>query len=350
MKRRVFLALLVLISLAFWIWRQEQKPALKLAPSPSPSTLRSEVGTRPALDARVQGPLSTTQAKASASAPAHRAKGRICVSDAKGRAAAELPLVLYCSDTSAPLPASAGMTDEDGCFETYLCQNPEAVTCVRIPDARHRRREAWVLDSASSTFEYQLASPAIVSGQIQDASGVPVKGAKIWFEAQAREPWTAPPFAQMQAQSDAQGAFRFVAARPAPCDPCVRDEQDCELSRRVDEADAPVPGTLWIRHAGHGLKAVPMPLAWGAMEAVVLDGRRAWIRGQLTGVEPDRVKLMLSARGHRRDRQVGQLDAQGSFEFTGLGEGDYRLTVFVDGSPVLREDALRQGQVLSLDL
>lgn len=285
-------------------------------------------------------------------------KRRVCVNSAEGEPAIGLSLVFYCSDTSARMPGGSGITDEDGCLETQLCASSEALTCARVRDGRARPAQAWVLDPEHSSFDLRLAEPAVVSGELRDPARRPVEAAEIWFEAQDPDRWSAPPFAQMQLRSDAQGAFRLVAARPAPCDPCVRDEEDCELSRRVDEPDAPVAGSLWIRHPEHGLAVVPMRKTWGAMAPIEMDGRRAELRGQLSGLPSGqasgqaaaRVKLMLSSSTHRLDRQVTHADAKGRFIFAGLGPGDYALSVFLDGKVVMRRAPVRKGELLSLSL
>lgn len=248
------------------------------------------------------------------------------------------------------MPGGSAITDEDGCVQTSLCKDADAVTCARVRDGGHRPAKAWVLDPSSAAFELTLAPPAEVIGRIEDPAGGSVAKAQVWFEAEDPDRWSAPPFVQMQLRSDQAGRFRFAAARPLPCDPCVRDEQDCELQRRVAEPDAPLPGTLWIRHPEHGLKSVVMPGVWGEMKPIVLDGRPSRVTGELRGQGERLAKVMIRHRVHRRDRQVLQIQGEGHFEFLGLGEGDYDVSVYVDGKQVAQASSVRPGDALSLDV
>lgn len=349
MKLRVGLLLLAVVGLLAWIWGRGQVPSTgspqhKAPPGGRPIAVSQERNAlsvlRAAPEAVERGPKKVTQ-------PLVR---ELCVQDANGEVVQHLALVLYCSDTSSPLPGGSVITGEDGCVQVSLCSDPEAVTCARISDPRHRPATAWVLDSTESSYDVALAAPALVSGEVRGPGGDAIAGAQLWMEAQDPDRWSAPPFLQMRVRSDEHGGFRFVAARPVPCDPCVRDEQDCELQRRVDEPDAPVPGTIWIRHPAHGLKAVPIADDWGAMMPIVMDGRRAGLGGELTGHGAQRAKIMLRHETRRRDRQVTNVDASGQFEFWGLGAGAYELSVFLDGQRMMRIPQVDVGDTLSLRL
>lgn len=347
MRLRIGLVLVVLAGLLAWMLAGSQGVSKHAENLPSRRRAPLRLG-----DAKGLGPSALPRAR-EVDAPRKLAKAllrELCVRDAQGDPVSDLALVLYCSDTSRPLSGGFVITDEDGCVKVQLCADPEALTCARLRDAGHRPTKAWILRPEETSFEFSLAAPAVVTGQLRTGGQEAVVGAQLWFEPEDPDPWSAPPFVQMRLKSDAQGAFFFVAARPLPCDPCVRDEQDCELQRRVDEPDAPVPGTIWIRHREHGLKAVPMPQQWGAMDPVVLDGRRTSLRGELAGPGAKRAKLMLVHATRRKDRQVTKVDDKGVFEFAGLGSGNYELSVFLDGDALLRISKAKAGDTLSLTL
>lgn len=348
MKRGLWLALGALLIALICLWsRDAAQPRPVVAPK---RVAVRKAQPRPAKEADSDRVPSPSKPSAKPQAPRAKTRRQLCVQDDKGQAVTQLALVLYCSDTSAPLSGGSVITDEEGCAEISLCPDPEALTCVRPRGSDHRPAGAWVIDPDLGSDRFLLASPAIVHGRLIDGSDQAVIDAQLWFEAEDRDRWSAPPFAKMRIHSDAQGAFRFVAARPLPCDPCVRDEEDCALQRRVDELDAPVAGKIWIRHPEHGLKAVPMPEQWGALDDLVMDGRPARIHGRLSGQGRRSAKLMLRHQRHRQDRQVTKSDEDGGFDFDGLGPGDYELSVFVDGQPVLRSAPVRRGEMLELSL
>lgn len=348
MRLRIGLILGCLLGLLLWFWGR-QAPAPKVLKGSKRGTL-SKIQDRPASRQLLSPRPSQAPAAGKAAAAGHRNSTRICVQDANGDAVAQLSLVLYCSDTSAPLPGGLLSTDEEGCTQAPLCADPEVLTCARLVDSQHRPAKAWVLDSQAASNAFSLASPALVRGRLVDPSGRGLEGAQLWFEAEDPDRWSAPPFVQMRTRSDAQGDFRFVAARPLPCDPCVRNEEDCALQRRVDERDAPRTGMIWIRHAGHGLLSVPMAEHWGSMDSVVMDGRPAQLQGHVSGDGASRAKLMLRHREHRLDRQVIKADAQGAFAFYGLGSGSYELSIFVDGELLRKESPVQKGDDLELGL
>lgn len=274
----------------------------------------------------------------------------LCLRDPQGEPAAGRRIRLYCSDTSAALGNAARVTDAQGCVQVELCPRPDTVTCVRLSDLIYRAPKAWVIEPGDPSSEFELAPPAKVWGRVETASGKPIAGAQIWFQAQDPDPMSAPPFVQSTLVSDMQGAFSFLAALPAPCDPCVRDEQACELERRSEYAQAPPSGEIWIRHSQHPLTRVAMPQDWGELSSIVLDDAVASLSGQLTGRGADGALLMLRHLRHRQDRQSTRADADGNFRFVGLGDGDYELSVFVGGKPVMQRAPVRVDDKVRLEL
>lgn len=241
-------------------------------------------------------------------------------------------------------------TDSQGCVQMTPCARAETVTCVRLVDPSLRRDGPWVIEPESESSLFQLARSTTVFGQVVDPSQAPVKGAELWFEAEDPDPLSPPVWVSERMHTDSKGRFRWVAAQPVPCDPCVRDEQDCELARGGRVMDAPVPGRFWVRQEGYRLQGVAMPSRWGAMPTVELEEGPSRIAGVLSGSGAAGAKLFLEHQRHRLDRQVIQaVKGDGAFAFGGLGEGLYDLSVFVEGRVVLRRSGLRAGERLTLE-
>lgn len=351
MKRGVIAAALLGALAGLYYWQGSQLAPVKVA--------LERAGTRPALGSGADRAVSRHR-------PSDREQGRpveeskpisqlsldheVCIQDAQEQPASEIGLVFYCSDTSAIQNPTPVRTDSQGCVQMKRCALAETVTCVRVVDPSLRRDGPWVLGSEATRSVFRLAVPTTVHGQIVDAQQEPIVGAELWFEPEDPDPMSPPVWAAGRLTSDAQGRFAWVAAQPVPCDPCVRDEQDCELARGDGGLLAPVPGNFWIRHPGYRLQKVAMPERWGSMPLVELVEGPSRVRGVLSGPGARGAKLFLEHQAHRLDRQVVQtMDARGRFEFLGLGEGLYDLSVFVEGRVVLRRAGVRAGEQLTLE-
>lgn len=333
--------------LAIWAWEgQESLPKRTDGAKPSPVAKTIDARRKHLVRRRPAAETSEPAVKAPSGGDTHR----ICVQDAQGAPVEQMPLRLYCSDTSAPLGLRAWVTDQDGCVSVLTCPGQEPVTCVRLSDPRYRRDRAWVLDKDASETEFRLASPAVVRGSVRDTQGNAVSNATLWFEAQDPDPTVLRAWVQSRLTTDASGAFAWVAAAPAPCDPCVVDEEDCEVSRRLEAGLAPAPGKIWIRHPGYALLEIPMAKAWGNMGAIELEPGAAKIQGRVVGGKRARIELFLRHQTHALDRQRGSVHEDGTFSFEGLGGGEYELSVFLNGQRMLHRRNLSVGDEIRLEL
>lgn len=345
MKRVALIAgVLVALAVIFLSLRAVPVAALRFAPKrQAKSTQVAPLGVLPSESV-------PTPNKKGAQAPVQpSAQHRLCVRQRGGEAIPELGLSLYCSDSSALL--ARVQTDEQGCVGLSLCPGEETVTCVRLPAGRFRQSEAWVVDPKSDASTFVAVEARAIWGKIQDSKGTAVAGAKLWIEAADPDPLSPPLWTQNLLHSDAQGRYRWQAATAAPCDPCLVDAEDCEVSRGQLGLDAPQAGQFWIRHEAFDLQRVEIPDHWGELDTISLAPARAAIELRLLGLAKGlRVTVLLEHSQRRLDRQSQTIAAGQAVSFRGLGSGLYNLSVYQQGKRVAQRNALPAGERLEIEL
>lgn len=304
-----------------------ETPEKRLTFAPAPDQERAALGQRPAPGLR----------------------HRVCVQDPRGEAIRDLGLSFYCSDSSA-LRANL-RTDKDGCTTVALCPGKDTVTCARLAAGRYHQARAWVLEPQHDASTLVASEARAIWGTIRDSNGQGVAEAKLWIEADDPDPLSPPLWVESVAHSDRQGRYRWQAVSPAPCDPCLVDPEDCEVSRGQLALNAPEPGRFWIRHEAFGLQEVKIPERWGEMPAIFLSAARAPIEVRVRGLASgQQATLLLEHVERRMDRQRQTIRAGQAVSFRGLGSGLYDLSIYVGDTRVSQRKGIPCGAGLEIEL
>lgn len=255
---------------------------------------------------------------------------------------------IYCSDTAGPRSSKLFHSADDGCATVLSCPGAEVITCVRSASAEYRASRAWVLRGPQTQF-FSAQRGAGLRVWVRDPQGRGVQGAKLQVLLEEPDPLSPPPFATWSGISDEEGRFLFRRAQPAPCDPCVRDEEDCKLSR--GEFDELVNAHLWVSHPKFAADTREIPFRLDRELEFVLSDPARELRGRLLdekGKAYVRADIILQSTRFAQLRISARAGQEGEFLLQGLADESYSLQAYQDGQVLVQRKAVRPGERLEL--
>lgn len=268
-----------------------------------------------------------------------RLRGRIV--DTEGRPVPGGMVSVHCADDGAVMPGGRVKVDARGHFEAPTCS---AGVCVRLSHTSMIQVEPWEVSAGDRNL---LARPlARLVGKVVDGQGVAIVGAKLTIRDTESDIALAPAFVDRSTISDAEGEFAFARVEMPVCDRCAALDGSCEVgeSRPADLVDGPME--IIASHPDHALLQASFEASRSHPLHLVMPRGLKPLRGRLIGSDEQpfaRARIALQSELRRFERRTARVDAQGRFEFRGLGTGPYQLIATQDGIELARKPGVGAG-------
>jgi hypothetical protein len=238
--------------------------------------------------------------------------------------------------------------DEEGLVEGPGCRGE---VCVELRHAGYVPAEPWILEPDDPKVLHARALGRL-EGEVVDASGNAVVAATVVATAvPGDDPIGVLPFTNGATTSDEDGTFSLAWIDRPPCDPCRERTGDC------DGDDRPLPVLdrvqLSARAEGHGPAETIVELdeVGDAPVRIELPPAAAPIRGTLSdpeGAGYPRAFVLARSVDRPAEQHRADVDADGGFAVTGLGDGTYDLRAIQDGVALARESGVAAGEEVAL--